>query len=223
MDNIQEIIYSSLAGPSIVPLCARCKSPAAGCYKCETCFQAELVCRSCCIEQHKHNPLHRVRKWKGAFFERQDLSELGLVMKLGHNGQPCPPPSYHARISSPTPWSYDRRPSTIRVVHTNGQHKVAVQYCECSCRPQTDVCPEKNDDFTQLLRAGFFPATTKSPQTAFTFSLLTQHRALFRCAKLSTLDFARAITRLSYSTGIWVDKPNVGGSYDAYKFGSLTR
>ncbi|KAF8834542.1 hypothetical protein BDN67DRAFT_992646 [Paxillus ammoniavirescens] len=49
------------------------------------CFRMEVICQACCVETHKHLPLHNIKKWNGCFFEKVYLKELGLTMLLGHS------------------------------------------------------------------------------------------------------------------------------------------
>jgi len=53
--------------------------------------------------------------------------------------------------------------SCLTVVHTNGVHFCDIWYCSCD---------GSEDSHLQLMMAGLFPATTKSPRTAFTFQVL---------------------------------------------------
>jgi len=99
-------------------------------------------------------------------------------MHLGHSGKPCPSGGYSRGNNasddedawedveddgSPPhlarPW--DR--SCLTVVHTNGVHFCDIWYCSCD---------GSEDSHLQLMMAGLFPVTTKSPRTAFTFQVL---------------------------------------------------
>ncbi|KAG2058798.1 hypothetical protein BDR06DRAFT_861126, partial [Suillus hirtellus] len=59
-------------------------------YKCHGCFGEPLYCTSCCRTQHQRHPFHRVSQWTGSFFEESCLVKSGIVIWLGHNGNPCP-------------------------------------------------------------------------------------------------------------------------------------
>ncbi|KAI6144300.1 hypothetical protein BKA82DRAFT_3926007, partial [Pisolithus tinctorius] len=69
--------------------CFVCKAEGAP-YRCMDCAHRPLSCKTCCIEQHKLRPFHRVQKWNGRFFEDFTLWLVGLVLHLGHAGAPCP-------------------------------------------------------------------------------------------------------------------------------------
>ncbi|KAG1889098.1 uncharacterized protein F5891DRAFT_987476 [Suillus fuscotomentosus] len=50
------------------------------------CLQMSWVLRT----QHQRLPFHRVSQWTGSFFEESCLVKSGIVIWLGHNGNPCP-------------------------------------------------------------------------------------------------------------------------------------
>ena len=87
--------------------------------------------------------------------------------------------------------------AALLVMHTNGIHEVAIQYCGCS---------RANEQHIQLLRRGFYPASQKIVQTCATFSLLELLHKLALTSKASTYDFYRALEKLSNNTGISVPK-----------------
>jgi len=99
-------------------------------------------------------------------------------MHLGHSGKPCPSGGYSRRNNasddedawedveddgSPPHLARPRDRSCLTVVHTNGVHFCDIRYCSCD---------GSEDSHLQLMMAGLFPATTKSPRTAFTFQVL---------------------------------------------------
>ncbi|EEB92070.1 hypothetical protein MPER_09474, partial [Moniliophthora perniciosa FA553] len=107
----------------------------AGIYRCKDCFLGCLACQECCVKQHQQNPLHIIEMWNGSFFERKSLESLGLAIQLNHQSMQCPNPTRCHR--------------QLRVLHTNGIHKVNFMFCKCNItRP----------DYIQLLRRGFYPA-----------------------------------------------------------------
>ncbi|KIJ27750.1 hypothetical protein M422DRAFT_190614 [Sphaerobolus stellatus SS14] len=55
----------------------------------------------------------------------------------------------------------------MTTVHSNGLHHTVVALCHCPDQPST---------LEQLLRAGFFPATTEHPQTIFTLAVIKDFR-----------------------------------------------
>ncbi|KAL4075503.1 hypothetical protein J3A83DRAFT_4090010 [Scleroderma citrinum] len=137
-----------------------------------------VFCTSCCWAEHKLRPFHRVQQWNGTFFEESSLRLAGIVIHLGHAGQPCPTGgdfTQEVTTDDEDEWKdveEDRRPTHLRspkdrsclvVVHTNGIHYCNVKYC---------TCVGAEDSHLQLTMAGLFPATTKQPRTAFTFHVL---------------------------------------------------
>jgi len=81
------------------------------------------------------------------------------------------------------------------VIHTNGLHDVAIQYCGCSRTVAHHL---------QLLRRGLYPATQQIVRTCATFTLLDLLHKLALTTKASTYDFYRGLEKLSNNTGISV-------------------
>ncbi|KAG1844998.1 hypothetical protein F4604DRAFT_1595844, partial [Suillus subluteus] len=65
-----------------------------GVYKCHQCFGEPLLCTNCCRMEHQRLPFHRISQWTGGLFEDCCLVKTGLVIWLGHNGNPCPCQGY---------------------------------------------------------------------------------------------------------------------------------
>jgi len=93
-------------------------------------------------------------------------------MHLGHGGKPCPSGGYSCGNNasddedawedvedngSPPHLARPRDRSCLTVVHTNGVHFCDIQYCSCD---------GSEDSHLQLMMAGLFLVTTKSPRTA---------------------------------------------------------
>ena len=73
------------------PSCAAC----VGCggamlWRCDDCFGQPTYCKTCCCDRHLRLPFHRVRMWNGQTFCKSSLRKTGLVLYLGHRGEPCP-------------------------------------------------------------------------------------------------------------------------------------
>ncbi|PPQ82214.1 hypothetical protein CVT26_009204 [Gymnopilus dilepis] len=151
--------------------------PNAGEYRCADCSVPHLLCRDCCVRRHRCLPYHVIKKWTGEFFIKASLKALGLRFQLNHFGNACakPQPS-HAHFS---------------VLHTNGLHEVAVDFC--GCKPVSKV--------RQLLRRGLYPSSQNNPRTCATFELLQQLHMLSLTSKISTYDYYRALERLTDNTG----------------------
>ncbi len=132
-------------------------------------------------------PTHWAKVWlkDAGFFVKRDISLLregGFVIPLGHGGQPCPGMS-------------ERRPSVdsgesvdFHLVDYNGIHNTKVRFCTCHGTPNR---------IDQLLDFGFFPATTKRPTMAFSFTLIHQFHTLNLESKAPTYDFIGFLRRLT--------------------------
>ena len=103
---------------------------------------------------------------------------LGLTIQLGH------PP--HQTCRAPAA----RR---LVIVHTNGLHTVQVTFCRC------DGCPEFR---TQILRYGWWPATSTDPQTCATREALRLFHLLNLQGNLTPTDFYRSLEQLTDSRRI---------------------
>ncbi|KAJ7620508.1 hypothetical protein DFH06DRAFT_1273756 [Mycena polygramma] len=77
------------------------------------------------------------------------------------------------------------------VLHTNGIHNVAVDYCGCGTVEGRD----------QLLDACWFPATPLEPQTCCTFTMLRQFHTLNTVGKVSGYDYYKTLELLTDNTG----------------------
>ncbi|KAJ8455539.1 hypothetical protein ONZ51_g12418 [Trametes cubensis] len=160
--------------------CAECKSSAV-CYRCLDCKRPRPLCRTCLLKSHQETPLHRPEKWNGNFFESAELSALGFVVELGHDGEHCPDPS---------------PPSDVLVYHTNGYHTVRVSLCTCTTSHSEPLPPWK-----QFLRADWMPATTARPSTAFTFDVLDLFHNLTHQSKINAYDFYHSLHRRTSNAG----------------------
>lgn len=106
--------------------------------------------------------------WKERFWAKTSLYDLGIVVYLGHGGNPCASPA---------------KQEVITVMHSNGFHKLIAVFCGCF----TDA--ESLSFQNQLLRSRLFPATTDNPKTAFTFSSLDLLAHLSTQGKMSAYNF----------------------------------
>ncbi|PPQ99597.1 hypothetical protein CVT26_009183 [Gymnopilus dilepis] len=155
----------SLAGPPV--------------YRCEECYLPDLVCESCCIRRHKLHPLHLIEKWTDTGFVRVSLKSIGLRVQLNHASLHC---------SNPIPCH-----ASMLVLHTNGIHDVAFDYCGCDrALPQ----------HIQLVRRRFYPASQLIPKTCASFTLLELLHKLALTTKASTYDFYRALENLTDNSGL---------------------
>lgn len=107
------------------------------------------------------------------------MKDIGLVVHLNHGSLRCP-----------TPIASDSR---LRIIHTNGVHKVAIKYCGC-----TRAIPHH----VQLLRRGLYLASQELVQTCVSFSLLRLLHLFTLTSKISTYDMYRALERLTANSAV---------------------
>ena len=109
----------------------------------------------------------------GSKFVEVSLKSLGLKVQLNHASMYCESPILcHA---------------TFLIIHTNGIHKVAIQYCGCS---------HTIDPHIQLLHQGFYPTSQQIIKTCATFTLLDLLHKLALTSKASTYNFYHALKKL---------------------------
>jgi CxC2 like cysteine cluster associated with KDZ transposases len=114
--------------------------------------------------------------WNGSFFNKSNLSDLGLRIQLGHGGACC---------SNPLPGPLD-----FLVFDVSGIHHVAVDFCDC----RINGFVHKR---TQLFRVGWFPATFDRPKTVFTLSVLKMFQELTLQGKTTLYDYYHSILRIT--------------------------
>ena len=83
--------------------------------------------------------------------------------------------------------------AAMLVLHTNGIHSVAIDYCNCSHAQPPHI---------QLLRRQLYSASQIAVQTCATFSLLRQLHKLVLAMKASTYDFYRSLEQLTDNAGV---------------------
>ncbi|KAG6916283.1 hypothetical protein DXG01_007524 [Tephrocybe rancida] len=139
-------------------------------YRCKDCVDP--------LEDHRSQPFHCIKEWNGSFFKAASLKDVGLSIPLGHTrGTPC----------------LNWEAGEIVILHTNGIHTVAVEFCSC-----TQAVPRN----VQLLRSQLFPATIVFPRTAATFALLESFQLLSFMSKASAFEFYQTLARLTDNTGL---------------------
>ncbi|KAJ7282331.1 hypothetical protein C8J57DRAFT_1448037 [Mycena rebaudengoi] len=150
--------------------------------RCVDCVGDELYCEHCIVHKHQAMPLHRIERWgNDGYFEKVSLKTLGLVVQLGHTfGERCPAPK-----QAPG--------NKFLVIHTNGLHEVAVDFCGCG---------QRSLHTTQLLRARWYPATGTNPVTAATFAVLDHYHLLSFESKCSCYEFYSALARETNNDGL---------------------
>ncbi|KAJ6501536.1 hypothetical protein C8R47DRAFT_1211112 [Mycena vitilis] len=153
-------------------------------------------CNECLLSRHALSPLHKPQEWKGTYWVTVTLKSLDLVYQLGHGGHKCPHPAPTTR--------------TMVVMDTDYIHTVEYRYCAC----------DKSDhasNLKQLLRNGWYPATTVDPATCATFAALELFRLLNVVGNINVHDFVGTLERLTNAT-------ETGSVPDRYKaFGRMSR
>ncbi|KAF9522288.1 hypothetical protein CPB83DRAFT_777307, partial [Crepidotus variabilis] len=117
--------------------------------------------------------------WTGVRFKRVSLKSMGLRIQLNHSGLYC---------TNATACHL-----SMTVLHTNGLHEVAFDYCGCD-----RAIPQH----LQLFRRQFYPASQINVQTCASFELLNFLHKLALTMKASTYDFYRALEHLTDSSGL---------------------
>jgi hypothetical protein len=189
--------------------CLLCDSHGA-LYRCVDCLHTtRLLCFECCIKRHHHLPFHRIKRWTGKFFEKDDLGSMGLTISLGHGGTLCP--QYHSTSqvrtgieeqeiwdgdnSSEEKWQDDlpgmenpRRTKGMVFVTSSGIFRCPVNFC---------LCPNALPMHLQLFQMCFFPASLRKPSTAFTFDVLKLfHTESIEC-KTAASTFCSKLQRIT--------------------------
>ncbi|KAJ7074866.1 hypothetical protein B0H15DRAFT_925610 [Mycena belliarum] len=157
----------------------------------QDCLGGQMFCRRCILLRHAALPLHWVEEWDGRKFTRRGLKEIGLRVQLGHApleaGPGLPGHNRGAICAFRTTANKD-----FVVLHTNGIHNVAVDYCGCG---------RSEEARDQLLDACWWPATPMDPQTCCTFTLLRHFHTLNTLGKVSGYDYYRSLELLTDNTG----------------------
>ncbi|PBK63779.1 hypothetical protein ARMSODRAFT_893876, partial [Armillaria solidipes] len=164
------------------PSCLRTDSvePGSPLYRCEECLGTKLECGECILRHHGRQPFHAIQRWNGSSFHKVTLQSLGLRVQVGHE--------MGGRCVNPKP-----APADFTVIHTNGIHRLSLDFCWCEHR----VAPWK-----QLLRAELFPATVDQPKTCASFRLLEQFQAVSGSGKVSAYEYHQALKQMTDATGI---------------------
>lgn len=207
-----QIILDSQRQP--LETCHNCRDQAIT-YRCLTCCTKNYLCWACCGECHDQHPLHRIEVWTGSHWEPSWLWRLGVCGILGHRGRRCPQAPLKNKRSSPpllpphNDTSYGASPegrkldgnSVLVVIHTNGVHHLPFVKCSCMGAEELHI---------QLLKAGFYPATSTETRTVFTFELLDLYLAETLECHTATHSFyskLRRLTNESFPSSVPVSDP----------------
>ncbi|KAF7331350.1 CxC2 domain-containing protein [Mycena kentingensis (nom. inval.)] len=143
---------------------------------CRECTDYAPACSLCFVERHHCNPLHWAEVWDAqrSFFVRHDMSTLDIVLDPA------------------------RKPNVTGAAIQLGHHGAACptpvgeRMFTLSSTPMASI--------RRLLRAGFFPASTREPITAFTLRVLREFQLHTLEAKKAAYDYVKALRRLSDDT-----------------------
>lgn len=81
------------------------------------------------------------------------------------------------------------------MIDDNGVHSIDVQFCTCAGDDQ------RVEDYRQLLRVGWYPASFQRPKTAFTFNVLDSYHKIVLQGKLNLYDFYSSILQKTDNCG----------------------
>lgn len=115
---------------------------------------------------------------------------MGLKLQLNHGSMFCENPiPCHAKML---------------VLHTNGIHDVAIEYCGCSRAIPSHI---------QLLRRRLYPASQINPKACATFELLGLLHKITLTTKAPMFDLYRTLEKLTNNTGVGVPKSRYRALY----------
>ncbi len=124
-----------------------------------------------------------VQEWDGEKFCGSSLEKLGLKVQVGHGRGTCSHPSLVGR--------------RILICDSTGMYTHRVKFCKCIDPDSGELTPE----WRQLMRMGWFPATTERPETVFTFRLLKTFQELNFQAKTNLYDYWKTLERITDNSG----------------------
>ncbi|KAJ3533262.1 hypothetical protein NMY22_g7406 [Coprinellus aureogranulatus] len=187
-------------------VCETCHVGDAG-WRCLDCLGSPRLCSDCCRIGHRVSPFHKVETWRDGHWQPAWLWQAGTVVCLGHGQHPCPMyestlDALEARLISvnkpdiANDNSFSAKPKkrtigcgdVVCFLHTNGFHYLPVYPC---------WCPDALEDDVQYLDRSFYPATSKSVQTAFTFPLMNQFNLFKIHGHLSAEMYLEILSRLT--------------------------
>ncbi|KAJ7876464.1 hypothetical protein B0H14DRAFT_2568179 [Mycena olivaceomarginata] len=120
-EYLAEFIRLEGRGDVCLTHCSTCPSSApreTPHYRCQDCDIPDLFCKDCIVKAHASHPLDRIEVWDGARFKHVTLKKLRLRIQLGH--------TYSQSCQRPIPAH-----KHFMVVHSNGMHKVTIDFCGC--------------------------------------------------------------------------------------------
>jgi hypothetical protein len=89
---------------------------------------------------------------------------------------------------------YRPGPTNFTVIHTNGLHRVRLDFCDCEDEPVSR--------WRQLFRLRWWPATVLDPHTAVTFDCLRQFEKVNAFGHVNATDYYRALRHMVDPSGL---------------------
>ncbi|KAG8696529.1 hypothetical protein FRC09_008410 [Ceratobasidium sp. 395] len=164
--------YDNDSPPDTI-ICSVCQKPAIDLFRCRTCLGGCRCCSSCLLSAHRIHPTHRTERWDGQTWAATSLDNLGYVLHLGHQGQPC---------------TVGNGSSALLVGDLNGFHTIRVHYCTHDNAAAKPI---------QLISAGLFPCSDVNPQSAFAISLLEIYNVFLTVGRTSAHKFYSVLERIT--------------------------
>ncbi|RDX39503.1 hypothetical protein OH76DRAFT_1367463, partial [Lentinus brumalis] len=197
-DPYLDVLYQAEAGGDSAQ-CGSCGHPAL--WRCMDCMAVPKLCAGCMRTAHARLPFHRIEFWAVDHYTTAWLRMVGVRILLGHSGQACPTSAAFARNAvyrreppCPAPASANSvRPTpappsarSMVIVDTSGVHEIPVAFCSCPDAPSPDL---------QLLQMGLYPATSRRPETAFTFRVLDHFLLTNKVCKTPAMTYYMQLRR----------------------------
>lgn len=165
--------------------CPVCQQPAEQnlWFKCQDCPLSRTQCRTCTLQGHCSRPFDRIRQWDDVdeCWKKVTLTDLGHIIWLGHEMQPCKviPTQGNGRPFLPSLRS-------MAIVHEHGVMECKVAFCRCE---------HQRHETEQLILAGLWPATWDKPKTATTLAALDAFHGLSLQAHVNLHDYVEYLKR----------------------------
>ena len=81
----------------------------------------------------------------------------------------------------------------MTVLHEHGIDPASVEFCGCTREGKPSTHPVRVDDATQILQAGFWPASWEEPRTMFTLEVMREFQILANTASVNARDFISSL------------------------------
>ena len=186
--------YARESPPSDTTCCPRCRRDLSslqgakcGLYRCLDCPLTRTQCSRCILDNHQMRPFDRIRRWnvKRQLWEKVSVPDLGFILYLGHDGDPCP--SIPTTIDGT--FGLFTRTRAMVVVHEYGHTDIRALFCQCA-----DPAASEG---VQLLERGLWPATWVQPRTAMTLGMLETFHSLSQKAHVNVNDYEAHLKRMT--------------------------